>query len=285
MKPLGRVVWITGASSGIGAALARQVALSAGSEMTRREDVDSSTDVPSPTLVILTARRADVLHDLATECTTREVTVEVLPCDLCDPMARDAALAQLAVRQIVPDLIILNAGVSQRGDVVAVPWEVEREVMELNHIAAVHLTKGVLPGMIAAGGGHICAVSSVAGVIPVPLRSGYNASKAALIAFFETLAMETRGMGVNVSIVVPGFVRTEISRNARTADGGAWGVMDSNQERGISPELAAQHILAGIRNRRRWIYTGLDPRLRVMLALRRWAPRFLAYLLTRVKVT
>ncbi len=285
MKPLGRVVWITGASSGIGAAVARQVAFSVGGEMTRRADVDALAGVPSPTLLILTARRIDVLRDLATECTIPGVAVEVLPCDLRDPAARDAALAHLAARQIVPDLVILNAGVSQRGDVVAVPWEVEREVMELNHMAAVHLTKGVLPGMIAAGGGHICTVSSVAGVVPVPLRSGYNASKAAQIAFFETLAMETRGTGVNVSIVVPGFVRTEISHNARTADGGTWGVMDPNQERGISPELAAQHIIAGIRNRRRWIYTGLDTRLRVMLALRRWAPRFLAYLLTRVPVT
>ncbi len=270
MKPGGSVVWITGASSGIGAALTRQLA---------------ADETRFPLRLILTARRVDVLEELKAECSAPGTEVVVLPADLGDPSARDALLSYLVREQIVPDLVILNAGVSQRGAAVEVPWEVERDLMELNHVAAMHLAKGVLPGMIAAGGGQVCAVSSVAGVVPVPLRSGYNAAKAAQIAFFETLAIETADAGIDVSIVIPGFVRTEISRNARTAENRPWGVMDLNQERGIAPEVAARQILAGIQKRRRWIYTGLDMRLRIMLTLRRWAPGFLAYLLARVKVT
>lgn len=265
--PEGAVVWITGASSGIGAALA--ILCAAGGADT----------------VVISGRSRERLEETARHC--GETRVVILPFDAGNPGERRAALEKLAAGSIQPDVLINNAGVSQRGSAMETEFSVDCDIMEVDYLAAVELTKRVLPGMIKRGNGTIVAVSSVAGLIPAPLRSAYNAAKAAQIAFFGTLANELAAVGAPVAVVtvIPGFVRTGVSANALDRSGSAWGRMDPNQESGIAPEQAAAEIIRGVRQNRAIVYTGVPVRLRFALMLRRFAPRVLDRILQRVKVT
>lgn len=258
-------IWISGASSGIGASLAQTLA------------------APGRSL-ILSGRSTDRLQDVAGRCTQAGATVRLLPFDMADAPARTAALAELTRDGLQPDLLINNAGISQRGTAAETDVAVDRRIMEVDYLAAVELTKSVLPGMLQRGRGSVVAISSVAGLAPVPLRSSYNAAKAAQLAFFGTLANECAGTGVTVHLVVPGFVRTDVSRNALNPDGSPAGVMDPNQAKGISPDQAAAEIVRGLRRGRRRIYTGITARLRVMLLLARLAPGLLDRILQNTEV-
>ena len=263
------VIWITGAGSGLGEALALNIAANGAARVT----------------LVLSGRRRTQLEGVGQRCAALGATVQILPVDLADPDSRKAALVELQRQGIRPETLINNAGVSQRAPAEETSCDVDRRLMEVNYLAAVELTKAVLPGMIAAGRGRICAVSSVAALIPVPQRSGYNAAKAAQWAFFRTLANELSGRGIQVTTAIPGFVRTDISRNAHTGDGKAWGGMDRNQAGGISPEQAAGEILRGMRRGRTVVYTGLDLRLRTSLLLHRLAPALLDRILRNAEVT
>lgn len=263
-------VWITGASSGIGAALAHRVSAIRGRP------------------VILSGRSGERLETVAARCRNAGVDEEkilLLPFDARDTQQRRDALEELRTRAIAPDTLINNAGVSQRGIASETEFSVDRDILEVNYLAAVDLTKAVLPRMIERGRGCIIAVASVAGLIPTPLRSAYNAAKAAQIAFFTTLANELAGSGVQVVTIIPGFVRTRISENALDCAGDSWGKLDRNQAQGIAPERAAEEILRGIDRGRRVVYTGLSPRLRTALALRFFAPRILDRILQNAEVT
>ncbi|TVR71062.1 MAG: SDR family NAD(P)-dependent oxidoreductase [Spirochaetaceae bacterium] len=270
--PRDSVVWITGASSGIGASLA-ELCAAEGAEV-----------------LVLSGRSRERLQTVAERCRAAGRTalrVEILPFDAGNPPERAGALAELAARELIPDVLVNNAGVSQRGLAVNTVFSVDRDIMEVDFLAPVELTKAVLPAMIRRGRGTVVVVSSVAGLIPAPLRSGYNAAKAAQIAYFGTLSNELAASGspVGVVTVIPGFVRTGISENAIGTDGTAWGRMDPNQEGGIGPDRAAADIAEGIRRGRRVVFTGVPARLRIALMLRRFAPAILDRVLQRVKVT
>lgn len=270
--PEGSVLWITGASSGIGAALAEACAARGAAGL------------------VLSGRSQDRLDAVAERCRSAggsAMTVETLPFDAGNPRERAAALAKLESSTIIPHVLVNNAGVSQRGLALDTAFSVDRDIMEVDFLASLELTKGVLPGMLRRGGGTVLVVSSVAGLIPAPLRSGYNAAKAAQIAFFATLANELAlaRSPVRVVTVVPGFVRTSISENAIGVDGTPWGRMDPNQAGGIRAERAAADIIAGVRRGRRMILTGVPGRLRFAMILRRLAPTVLDSILRRVRVT
>lgn len=260
-----RCIWITGASSGIGAALARELAA-------------------SDRTLILSGRSKERIEQVAAGCRERGAVAVPLVFDIADAAERHSALAELAERGLQPDMLVNNAGISQRGTVADTDVGVDRRIMEVDYLAAVELTKSLLPGMLQRGSGCVVAVSSVAGLAPVPLRSSYNAAKAAQLAFFGTLGNECVARGVQVSLVIPGFVRTEVSRNALKPDGSASGRMDPNQAGGISPERAARDIAAGIRRGRRRIKTGITARLRIMLLLARLAPGLLDRILQNTEV-
>jgi len=221
----GKVFWITGASSGLGRAMAIDVS--------RRGGLVILSGRNRPALEETQAQLVGDSHVLVFEATDFEAL----------PGMVDAALGWAGRL----DGLINNAGISQRSLIVDTDMDVYRRLMEVDFFAPVSLTKLVLPHMIAAGSGHVSIVSSLAGKIGTPVRSGYCAAKHACVGFFEAMRAEVeRAYGISVSIILPGSVQTGISRNALSADGAPRGVSDVNIEGGMQPDIAAGLILDGI---------------------------------------
>lgn len=229
----GKVVWITGASSGIGAELARQLA-SRGA------------------LLVLTARNEAAMHNLTSSFSKEQYNV--LPADLTNA-ASIATLAEAAMHAFGRiDSVILSAGVSQRSFAEKTDLEVYRQLMEINFFAPVAITKALLPHFRAQGHGQIVAISSMAGLMGFPMRTGYAAAKHALKGFFETLQTEHDIPGLHITLVYPGRIRTPISLSALTASGTPHGTMDKGQAEGIPvAHCAAKIVRAMAGNRRRVI--------------------------------
>jgi dehydrogenase/reductase SDR family protein 7B len=222
----GKVVWLTGASSGIGEALAR--------ELSRRG-----------ARLVLSARREPELERVRLRC-ERPDEHQVLPLDLAAPEQLGAACAQVLERWGHIDFLINNAGVSQRAKANETRLEVDRRIMEINYFSAVALTKAVLPSMLARRSGHVVVISSVIGKIHTPLRSAYAASKHALQGFFSCLRDEVYDQGLRVTIVSPGFVKTDISKSALRGDGSTHDRLDEAQQKAMSPERFALRCVDAI---------------------------------------
>ncbi|MCU0270750.1 MAG: SDR family oxidoreductase [Acidimicrobiales bacterium] len=192
---------VTGASSGIGEALARRLAAAGIGRL------------------VLVARRADRLLALARELTRRHGTeVEVLVADLADPGDRGVVERLLADPTRCPDLLVNNAGVNLAGDVADRPADDWERVVELNVVALVRLTRVALPVLVERGRGAVCNVSSLATYQPAPGVAVYGATKSFVTSFGEALHEELRGTGVTVTTVCPGFVRTELAPNLGDPD-------------------------------------------------------------------
>jgi short-subunit dehydrogenase len=194
-----QVVWVTGASSGIGEALAYQLA---------RQGAK----------LVLSARRAERLEAVRARC-ERPDAHHVLPFDMTDIGELPRCVEQVLARFGQIDMLINNAGVSQRSLVVETALSVDRQIFETDYFAPVALLKAVLPHMLARGRGHLVVVSSIAGLVATPYRSSYSSAKAAIRAFHDALRVETRAAGITVSVVCPGFVNTEIADMALVGDG------------------------------------------------------------------
>jgi dehydrogenase/reductase SDR family member 7B len=259
------VVWITGASSGIGRELAAQ--LSARGART-----------------VLTARREDALRETRELCGGEGRSV-IVPGDLSDLDAIHtlADTAQAAFGHV--DLLVLNAGISQRGLAVETEPAVVHRVNTVNFLAPVHIIRRAVPPMVERGSGRVVAVSSLSTRVPTPQRSAYTASKAALETYLTVLRRELMNTGVGVTVALPGFVRTEISLNALNGDGSAHGVLDPVQENGMSPDACARRIISGIARGRREILIPTDMRTRLGLFLQRRAPGLLDRLMAKAEVT
>lgn len=183
---------VTGASAGIGAAFARELA------------------ARGYTLV-LTARRADRLDVLAEELRSKyHIDVECIPCDLADPEAPQFLVGEIASRGLVLDTLINNAGYGVTGTFLSQPWRVHADFIQVLMTAPAELCHRLLPGMRARGRGRIINVASLAGLLPAPAgHTLYAASKAYLIKFSQALALENRAHGVNVCALCPGFTLSE----------------------------------------------------------------------------
>lgn len=237
-------VWITGASSGLGKELARQM-LRAGAR------------------VVLTARNTAALEESAAGAPADRF--RLLPGDM-EALDSLPALAESAWQAFGGlDMVIYNAGVSHRSTFIETAPETGGRVLAVNLLSQIELTRHLLPLMVSAGGGHIVSVTSLAGRVASPLRSYYSAAKHALHGFFSALRVETARSGVCVSLVVPGFLKTDISKHALTGDGGFWNRSDRNQLSGIDPARAAAKVLKKLPRHRREIYVGYP--LRAALAL------------------
>lgn len=217
----GTHVWITGASSGIGEALVRHLD-------------------PLGARLVLSARRQGRLEAVRASLSHPD-RHRVLPLDVAKTDAFPEAVAAVEEGGGL-DVLVHNAGISQRSLALETEVEVDRRLMEVNYFGPVALTKAVLPRMVERGGGRLVVVSSLVGKIATPVRSGYSASKHALHGFFEALRAETHDSGIRITLACPGFVRTEISLHALTADGSPQGSMDRGQERGMAPEECARRI-------------------------------------------
>lgn len=223
----GKVVWLTGATGGIGEALAYALA-------------------KKRTRIILSARREAELQRVCTRCRESGAEAEVLPFDLAGvhilPQIAEKALALFG--RI--DLLINNGGISQRSQAIETPLEIDRRIMEVNYFSSVALTKAILPHMLQQGGGMIAVMSSFSGKFGWKERTAYAASKFALQGFYESLRAELSDKNIKVLIISPARVNTEISVNAIKQDGSKHGIADPAQQKGISPSTVANKIVSAI---------------------------------------
>ena len=256
-------VWITGASSGIGEACAYRYAAQGAK-------------------VILTSSSAQRLENVAEKCRAAGATqVVVLPYDFGsnDGIESLAQSAWEATEGI--DIVMLNAGISQRTNVEDTSMDMVRKIMEVNYFAPVAIAKAMLPRMIAAGGGKIAVTTSIAGRFGFPLRCGYSSSKFALYGFFETLQAEYYDAGIRVTIVCPGRIQTNISRYALDKGGKPHGVMDPGQASGMTADAAARVITRAIAKQKKEVLVGRKELL--MVYIKRFFPDLCATLARKIK--
>lgn len=142
--------------------------------------------------------------------------------------------------------LINNAGISQRSLGIDTVFAVYQQRIAVDLLAPLALTQALLPRMVKAGGGHLVAISSVAGIVGSPLRSGYSAAKHGLIGYHDSIRAETAHQGMKVLVVAPGSVKTNVSRNALDAKAEARGFSDAAIEGGIEAAEAARQILAAL---------------------------------------
>ncbi|HRI10109.1 MAG TPA: SDR family NAD(P)-dependent oxidoreductase, partial [Nannocystaceae bacterium] len=181
------------------------------------------------------------------------------------------------------DVLVNNAGLSQRSLALDTDLEVDRRLMTINYLGTVALTKAALPAMIERRAGQVVVVTSLVGKIGSPLRSGYAASKHALHGFFESLRAELHGSGVGVTMVLPGYIRTELPMHALVGDGSAQGRMDRAQLEGMAAERCARKIARAIARRRAEVVIG--GREVAGVYVHRLFPALFRWLLPRVRVT
>ena len=220
----GKIWWITGASSGIGAALARALA-------TRGAKL------------IISGRNVAALEAVAADCTTDTL---ILPFEATDYAALPAIAQQAWDWCGRIDGLANNAGISQRSLAIDTDFAVYERIVAVDLLAPIALTQHLLPRMVGAGGGQIIAISSVAGIAGVPLRSAYCAAKHGLIGYHDSVRAENEHLGLKVLVVAPGSVQTNVSRNALNADGSVRGESDAAIDNGLSPDFAAAQILAAV---------------------------------------
>ncbi|MFK5925183.1 MAG: SDR family oxidoreductase [Desulfuromusa sp.] len=258
----GKTVWITGASSGIGAALARALAVRGAR-------------------LILSARSVDKLETVRQSCSMPDEHL-CLVMDLADRASIETAWHRLQELPRKVEILINNAGMTQRARVKETQMEVYRLLLEVNFLAVVDLTKKVLPDMLERGAGQIVAVSSVMGKFASPQRSGYAAAKHALQGFMDSLRAEVYDAGIRVLVVSPGFVNTDVSRNALRGDGTLHNKMDSGQATAISAESCAEQIIAAMAKGRDEVFPG--GKERIGLLLNRLSPALLRRVMRKVRV-
>ena len=257
-----KTVWITGASSGIGKAVALELS---------KENTN----------LILSDRNETGLAEVAEACEKNNCTTLIVPMDLGNEKSVELAARQVLDKKLKIDCLYQFAGISQRSLVSETPMFVDRKIFEINFFGAIALTKAVLPEMIKNGGGQLAVTSSLVGKFGFPLRSSYSATKHALHGFFESLRAENKQNNIQVSIFIPGRVKTNISVNAITKDGSKHGKMDAGQDTGITPEKAAKIIIRGLRKNKKEILVG--GKELIMVHIRRFLPRLYYYLSSRIK--
>ncbi len=259
----GKIVWITGASSGIGEAL---VALLAKEQAT----------------LILSSRREDELRRVQKTCGLTDECCLILPFDL-EQLGNPSKLVEIVLARYGQiDVLINNGGISQRAYAKDTDIGTDRRLMEVNYFGPVALTKSVLPGMISRKSGQIVVISSVAGKFGFFLRSAYSASKHALQGFFESLRMELFADNIQVLLVCPGKIATHISVNALTADGKRSGRMDDAQANGMTAETCARRILEAMKQQKEEIIIG-NSREQTAVWLKRFFPHFFSKMIRKQK--
>jgi len=266
-KLQGKVIWITGASSGIGEALAYELA-SRGAKL------------------ILSARRKEELQRVKGNCiAAAQPDVRILPLDLTQ-----TETLKLSVEAAIQffghvDILVNNGGISQRGFAKDTTIDVDRKIMEVNYFGAVALSKFILPHFLKRKAGHFVTVSSVTGFFGTPYRSGYAASKHALHGFFDSLRAELWSDvkdAITVTMICPGFIHTPITLSAVTGDGSPLGKMDDAQYKGKPAEWCAQKIATAIEKKKEEVSIGGIETLGI--PFKRFFPGWFSKYIRRAKV-
>ena len=259
-----QIVWVTGASSGIGTACAEAWA--------RRGAT-----------VVLSSRKQAALEDVAAPLRDAGGDVHVVTLDLAD----SASLPDVAARvesEVGPvDVMVHCGGISQRSKAMETSLDVDRRVMEIDYFGTLALTKALLPSMVKRGKGHFVVVTSLMGLFSSPLRSGYCGAKHALHGFFESLRAEHHDDGLKVTMVCPGFIRTNISLNAVVGDGSQQGTMDAKTGAGMTADQCAERMVKAVERNKAEVLIG---RYEILAAyIKRLSPSLLRRIVRRAAVT
>lgn len=258
-----KVVWITGASSGIGEALVYEYnKLGA--------------------LLIISARNREELFRVKSNC-KNQINVHVLSFDLneTETLNEKAANAIRIFGKI--DILINSGGISQRSLALETTLETEQKLLNVNFWGTVILSKAVLPTMIAQNSGSIVCISSLVGKFGTRYRSAYAASKHALHGYFDSLRIEIDNPNIQILLACPGFIKTNVTINAVTADGSKQGTMDDAQENGMLPEVCAKEIVKAIDAKKEEVYIGGNETIGVLL--KRFFPKLFSKIIRKAKVT
>ncbi len=249
----GKIIWITGASSGIGEALVYAL--------------DSKN-----CRLIISSRKEEELQRVKTNCTHLE-NIKIISLDLANlnDMPEKAKLAFAAFGEI--DILINNAGISQRSEIIDTDISVYKRLMDINYMGTVALSKAVLPYFIKRKNGHFVSVSSLMGKFAGPQRSGYCGSKHALHGFFDVLRLEHEKDGISVTMICPGYVQTNIDKNALTADGSPQQKHDIENQNGLPVAIFAQKMIRAIERKKYEAYMGKKEVLAIYL--KRFFPKLL----------
>ncbi len=259
-----KVIWITGASSGIGKSLAIEL---------------SNQNAK----LILSSRKIEVLESVKKACKDGS-KVKIVALDLEDftnlkPKVEEAIAAFGTI-----DVLVNNGGVSQRSLVKDTHISVDKRIMDINYLGTVALTKELLPHFIKNKNGQFIVTTSIVGKIGTPLRSSYAASKHALHGFFDSLRAEHFNDNISVTLVCPGFVNTNVSKNALTGDGTPQEIMDVATQNGIQPERFAKLMVKAIKNKKEEVYiAGAKEKLGVYA--KRFFPKLLSVMIRKLSVT
>jgi short-subunit dehydrogenase len=237
MELQNKIVWITGASSGIGEALAYNA-------------------VNEGARIVISARRENELKRVAAECKTHMSNVLILPLDLEHTDDVENKVEEVIKKFGRIDVLINNSGMGHRTKAVNTPTGIDRKVMEVNFFGTINLTKAVAKRMQQQKSGKIVVVSSIMGKYGLPLYSTYSASKFALYGYFESLRQELYKDNVKVLIVSPGFINTDVSTKLLLENGQEYGVKSVSQDKGMSPHDCAKGIIKAIKGNRDHKFVG-----------------------------
>lgn len=257
-----KVIWITGASSGIGEALVYALA-------------------KKNCKLIISARNEVALQQVRDHCEQKE-QIQILPLDLGDFKAMDQKVATAFSFFNKIDILINNAGVSQRSLIVDTEFEVYKKLIDINYLGTVALTKALLPYFIKTKNGHYVTVTSLMGKFGSPYRSGYCGAKHALHGFFDVLRMEHEKDGVDVTLICPGFVQTDIAKNALTADGSQQQTDDVATQNGLPVAVFTKKMLRAIEQKKFEAYIGKGETKGIYL--KRFFPKLLHKVVLRSQV-
>lgn len=258
-----KVIWITGASGGIGEALARELA------------ADGAR-------LILSARREAELKRVRASLANSTQHL-LLPLDITDSAAVTSAIGNIQQQIGGLDWLINNAGISQRALIVDTTADTDRKLFNVDYFAQINLTRQALPLLLADGGGKVVFISSVAGLVGTQYRGSYSAAKAALHLWANSLRAELFEQGLTVATIFPGFVKTDVSRNALTGDGSTLGTMDDAQANAMSAEaFAAKAVKALLKGKSYIVIGGLKERLGALVS--RLSPELLYKMVRKSKV-
>ena len=244
----GKTAWITGASSGIGEALAKAFVKNGGN-------------------AVLSGRNVAELERVANDSGAAERCL-ILPFDTMDFSGLPAKVEAATAFRDGVDVLVNNAGISQRSLAIDTSFEVYKRIINVDLLAPIALTQALLPHLISRGAGQLVMISSVAGKAGIPLRTAYCAAKHGLVGYADALRSEVSGQGVKVLVVAPGSVKTNVSRNALNADGSVRGSSDKAIDNGIDPDEVARLIWEAVANytREMVIAEGMEANIPVMRA-------------------
>lgn len=259
-----KIIWITGASSGIGKSLAV--------ELSKKN-----------AKLILSSRNENALYNVKNKCTSSE-NVKVLPLDLEDYNSLFSKTEEALTLFGTIDILFNNGGISQRSLAKDTSLNVDKRIMDINYLGTVALTKAILPHFIEKRSGHFVVTTSIVGKIGTPLRSAYSASKHALHGFFDSLRAEVYSNNIKVTLVCPGFVQTNVSLNALTGDGTPQNKMNSATKNGLSSDAFSKKLLKALEEEKQEVYiSGFKEKLGVYT--KRFFPKLFSIMIRKIAVT